>query len=246
MTTLFYQVHLYFRYLILVGLWPIVASAGISLDATRLIMAADDQGKGVRIGVMSGMDSLTPYLVKTKITQDVEGTQTEVPFLVTPPIFRLDPGRSQQLLVIPKRIELASDRESVFYLSVSALPSTSEVEHISNNQTRGQLIVATGTIIKLFYRPAGLPISQREAMSQLQFTHTNSTLMVKNPTPFYITLTSLSIGGVSLPVGQLQGRSMLAPFTQEIFTNVSPRQGVITWTAINDYGGLEVFSSDDI
>ncbi len=168
MTTLFHQIRLYFCHLILGGLWPIMASAGISLDATRLVVTPNDQGKGVRIGVMSGSDSLTPYLVKVKVTQDVEGTQTGVPFLVIPPVFRLEPGRTQQLLVIPKRIELASDRESVFYLSASALPVTSEMNHADNAQTRGQLIVATGTIIKLFYRPAGLPMPQREAMSQLQ------------------------------------------------------------------------------
>lgn len=244
MTTLFHSIRRYTRYLLLGVLWPVLASAGISLDSTRLIVTPADQGKGVRIGVMSESDSLTPYLVRVKITKDVQGTQGDAPFVVVPPVFRLEPGRTQQLRVTPTRTDLPSDRETLFYLSASALPATSEVMMTDNSRSQGQLIVATGTIIKVFYRPNGLPIKQRDAMGKLQFTRQGTQLVVKNPSPYYITLAWLLVGGKGVPITQTPTKGMIAPFSQITVDRVTTPSGAIRWAAINDFGGREEFSDE--
>lgn len=245
MTTLFHHVRHYVCYCLLGVLWPMIATAGISLDATRLIMTPADQGRGVTIGVVSEAESLTPYLVKVKISRDLKGNQTEVPFWVTPPIFRLDPGGKQQLRVTSTQANFVPDREQVFYLSASALPASTNTDNTNNTHSRGQLIVATGTIIKLFYRPNGLPMTHRDAMSQLQFTHTGATLVVKNPTPYYITLIGVLIGNKSLPaMSKTENKGMIAPFSEVTYYHVPTSPGPIKWVAINDYGGNEEFSNE--
>ncbi|WP_025154724.1 fimbrial biogenesis chaperone [Morganella morganii] len=244
MTTLFHPIRPYTHYLLLVALWPVLVSAGISLDSTRLIVTPMDQGKGARIGIMSEPESLTPYLVRVKTTTHVQEAQGDATFVVVPPVFRLEPGHTQQLRVMPTRTDLPSDRETLFYLSASALPATSEVIMTDNSRSQGQLIVATGNIIKLFYRPNGLLITQRDAMGQLQFTHQGTKLVIKNPSPYYITLAWLLLGGKGVPITKTTTKGMIAPFSQITVANVPTQVGLIQWAAINDFGGREEFSDE--
>lgn len=219
---------------------PTLSQAGVKLEATRLIVS-DGLVKGATIGVRSEASSQRPFLVKAQVFGDVEGRQTQVPFTVTPPVFRLEPGNAQQLRVMSKGEKLPQDKESIFYLSVSALPALAPGEQAEDAGLKGRLNVATGNIIKLFYRPSGLPMTQQEAMSKLQFSASGGGVNVTNPTPYYITLGSLRVNGQSINIRTVREQNMLAPFTRATFAH-SPQSGPVQWQAINDYGGWEAFN----
>ena len=84
---------------------------------------------------------------------------------------------------------LAKDRESLFYTSVRAVPATTKREEGNT------LKIATQSVIKLFWRPKGLPYSVSEAPAKLRCTSSADEITVSNPTPYFITLTNLKIGG---------------------------------------------------
>ena len=225
-------------------LWlPCVSAvAGISLDSTRLVFSASDMANGQSIGVSSSAQSPTPYLVKTQVLKDVRGQQTDTPFSVTPSLFRLEPGATNQLRILKTGNQtLAKDKESLFYLRVIALPAGQAGELSPKTEVGGTVTVSTGSVIKLFYRPAGLSLTQQQAMGALQFTLQGNTLLVANPSPYYVTLTSLTVGGKSVAVSARQQNTMIAPFSQ--MTYPSPGvTGNVTWQAINDFGGMEKFN----
>lgn len=226
---------------LIMALWSVSSVAGVSLTATRLIVSgvSGTQEAGSSIGVRSDDSSMHPFLVKAQIFRDVEGQDESVPFVLSPALFRLEPGSTNQLRVIKKGTTLPQNKESLFYLRVAALPASSSVQ-TEFSAPGGILNVATGNIIKLFYRPYGLSVTQKEAMGQLQFAAAGNRLKVTNPTPYYITLGSLTVDGKAVSIRGQREQNMIAPYGETIFAD-APVRGKVHWQAINDYGGREDF-----
>lgn len=227
-------------FLVVVGMAS--AIAGISVDSSRIIFQSGDDARGRSVGVTSSASSTSPYLVRTQVSQDIEGNNVQTPFITTPSLFRLEPGSTNQVLVMkkPGAGGLAQDKESLFYFRSVAMPAGEKQSAAPSAVVGGALQVSTATVVKLFYRPAGLTVHQQQAMGMLQFSSTGQGLQVNNPTPYYITLASLKVAGVSVPLNPAAGNSMIAPFGHQTYARV-PHQGKVEWKAINDYGGTEVF-----
>ena len=87
--------------------------------------------------------------------------------------------------------------------------------------------------MKLIYRPAGIKGDPATAYQQLQFSQRAGKLVVKNPTPFSVSLHAVKINGkaISRAPMVLPQQEMTLP------NNVSPGQQ-IDWQAINDFGGI--------
>lgn len=220
------------------------AYAGISLDATRLVFSEDkSQRGGIGIGVTSSATSSSPYLIKARVTTTVDGASTDTPFVVSPSLFRLEPGTTNQLRIMQRSSGLPKDRESVYYLQVIAQAAGKNNEKGQREKLGGVVVVSSSTVIKLFYRPAGLTVSPQRAMGELQFSRKAQQLYVHNPSPYFITLTSLSVGGQSVPLSATKQNTMLAPFSGLTYS-VNPPAGSVVWKAINDYGGTEVFRGE--
>ncbi len=222
-------------------LWLSASSwAGISLDATRIIFSSSDDTSGQSVGIVSASDSSTPYLIRTQILATPYSDQGETPFLVTPSLFRLEPGATNQVRVMKKNASLPQDKESVFYLRAIAIPTSDKGPAESKSNIGGNIQISTGSIIKLFYRPANLAMSQQQAMGSLIFTRSEKGITVYNPSPYYITLNSLKIANTLIPISVKQGNTLIAPMSRQTYSR-APQQGTVEWTAINDYGGMGVF-----
>lgn len=76
--------------------------AGIAIDSTRIIFQAADDTTGKSVGITSSSGSLTPYLIKAQILKTPAGEQADTPFLVTPSLFRLEPGSTNQVRIMKK------------------------------------------------------------------------------------------------------------------------------------------------
>ena len=217
------------------------AYAGISLDSTRIIFQAKDAQNGQSIGVTSSAQSTSPYLVKTQVLGNITGTDTQSPFSVTPALFRLDPGTSNQLRILKTGDQkLATNKESLFYLRVMALPSGKANESEPKSELGGAVMVSVGSIIKLFYRPAGLTITPQQGMASLRFSRQGNVMRVTNPSPYYVTLKSVKAGDYPLPLSTRKNNTMIAPFGEMTYP-LSGTKNTVSWQVINDYGGLETF-----
>jgi len=218
----------------------ISAIAGISLDGTRIILRAEDEKTGTSIQVRSTVYSETPYLVKTQVTQDSSGKHGNVPFITTPSLFRLEPGNTNQVRILSTPHNLATDRESVFYFRAIAVPATRTLEQDDHYKLAGELQLASGNVIKLFYRPKGLAISPEKSAAELVFSATTQGIKVVNPTPYYLTLSSLRVNDKAVRIKLSPGSNMIAPFSDVVFSHPKAT-GTVQWQVINDYGGLDTF-----
>lgn len=214
------------------------ASAGIYTDNTRAIISGNNGKRETSVQINSSASSESPYLVKSQITRDINGQNIDTPFVITPSLFRLEPGQANQVRILLKEASLPVDRETVFFFRAVALPVSVPKADQTSTQLGGELQLASGNVIKLFYRPQGLAMTSEQAQSQLRFTAAGYGIKVTNPTPYHLTFSSLSLDGKAVNIRATPGNNMLPPFSERIFPH-SSTQGDIQWQLINDYGGID-------
>ncbi|EBU3150711.1 molecular chaperone [Salmonella enterica] len=210
-----------------------IAHAGVVIGGTRIIYPANQAEVQV---TLKNKDNDKRYLVHSWVSNIDD---SKAPFIITPPIYKLEESRQTLLHVVytGNKSALPQDRESLFMMnvkSVSAIPA----ELRDNNM----LQFAIKTKLKLFYRPASLKESAaKTAWQSLQFSQSQNQLVVKNPTPFYVTFGKLSVAGKAIKAASDKNAPsaltmMVAPFAEQRFPLPSAVKGDVVWTAINDFG----------
>ncbi|MFY3789985.1 putative fimbrial chaperone LpfB [Providencia manganoxydans] len=217
------------------------ADGGLSLSQTRVVF--EGKAKSAKVALNNQSDRV--YLINSRVlpTPDAVSQTGEImPFMVTPPLFRLEKeSRNTVLIAKNDTSKLPTDRESVFYLSFLAIPavsnSTREVAaDTDKSATTTQVSLGIRTVIKLFYRPSGLVMPAAAAPEKLTFSLQGTQLTVKNPTPYYVTLAQLTLDDNTVNVRE-QG-PMLAPFSENTYTVKGGRANRIDWSVITDFGGV--------
>lgn len=210
------------------------ADGGVSFSRNRLVY--NEKDKAISIAALNHGDA--PYLIQAGVSGDADKTTT-APFLVTPPLFRLD-GRAQNMMRIMKvGAPLPADRESVFYFYATAIPGQGDeggkdADADGKNTVGAKLSIAMKTILKLFYRPRNLPVTIDQAHGMMQFVQQGNTVVIKNPTPYYQSFAQLKFDGAEQNLDTHE--SMVAPMSNLTFPT-SARVNTVTWSVMTDYGG---------
>ena len=198
------------------------AYAAVSLGATRVIYFAGE--KQVKLPVINNDEKR--YLIQSWI-ENSEGKKDNS-FVITPPLFSMQGKKENTLRIIDAtNNKLPKDRETLFWLSVKSIPA---VEKSLANENLLQLAIISK--IKFFYRPKDLTISPDENYKKLQFKRNNDTLIIKNPTPYFITMTELELGGKKLE------NTMVPPFEDKSISIPTSAYGKLSFQTINDYGAI--------
>lgn len=207
---------------------------GLSLSQTRVIF--DGNIKSAKISINNQSERV--YLVKSsvQITPDKEAVSENMPFMITPPLFRLEKNSNNTVLVIANDVStLATDRESVFYLSFLAIPSINKIGQDDNNIFYSQFSIGIRTVIKLFYRPKGLNYPINSAPGDIIFQQVNNLLRIENPTPYHINLAKLNVNEEMIDLRE--NISMLTPFSTQYYP-LTEQAREVSWSIITDHGGL--------
>ncbi|WP_457975879.1 fimbrial biogenesis chaperone [Enterobacter sp. SA197] len=216
------------------------AQAGIQINATRVIYPASK--KEVTLGITNEAD--TPRLLQMWIDSgnpDARPESAKIPFLVTPPISRIDPGKGQTLRIIFTGGVLPADRESVFWLNILEVQPKSGVS--KENSDRIKFTVRSR--LKVFYRPTGLPGSQGDAAAQLRWRLISQgkgyALECDNPTAWNVSFHDVRLKSASA-VADAKQNGMCPAKGKKLFPVkevMAPRSGRVLFTTIDDYGGYK-------
>jgi P pilus assembly chaperone PapD len=200
------------------------AQAGVSLLQTRVIYP--ESAPSVSVALHNSGNEI--YLVQTSVT-DWDTDKPSGLFTVQPPLFRVEGMSNGTMRIARTGGDLPRDRESVFHFRVNAIPA-------GKAPVKGgtSLSIALGMGIKLFYRPEGLPMSPLQAYDKLTFRRQGGEVVVKNPTPYYLTFAKLSFGGEAVNLDKQP--AMVAPFSEHRYTG-GGGDGRAEWTLITDFGG---------
>lgn len=196
------------------------ANGGVSLGATRVIYPLG--GKQVSLAVNNNNDSTT-FLIQSWVSDDKSKKTSD--FIITPPLFTLKPNKENTLRIMYSgQLNLPHDRESVYYINSKAIPSMPESARKENT-----LQIATQTVIKLFVRPKGLSIPSADAPGMLRCQLSTSELVISNPSPYYVSLVNISVGGKSLD-------HTMVPPKGDIRISAKGGKGIVKFQTVNDYG----------
>jgi P pilus assembly chaperone PapD len=222
------------------------AHATVVVGATRVIFPAQDGEVTVRLT----NEGAKPALVEAWLDRgNLKSTPDTVdaPFLITPPLFRMEAHKDQSLRILAASPSLPDDRESIFWLNVLEIPPKPTT---AETQGKNTLQFAIRSRLKFFYRPAHLAGDPLKAPVQLTWTvvadGSSFALEVKNPTPYYITVSdaSLNAGGKHYDAdsGMVDPMGTLRLAVKGLTT--SPAAGTaVAFDTINDYGASSSYKS---
>ncbi|MFC3627044.1 molecular chaperone [Vogesella amnigena] len=219
------------------------AQANVVITGTRIVYPAEQREVTIRLDNVGK----EPALVQAWVDSTEAGTspsKADAPFLLTPPIFRLDPDKGQSLRLMFTGATLPADRESVFWLNVLDVPPRPKAADLNYVQ------LAIRSRIKLFYRPKALPGSPEQAAQQLQWQlrseGSRRWLQVRNNSAFHVSLTQAStrIAGR----GYRFSSEMVAPFSSrelplEADEAAAAASGQVSYQAIDDYGATRDYQA---
>ena len=230
--------------LLTASLFAGAANASVLIAGTRVVFPAEDGEVTVRLS----NDNNHPALVEAWIDNgDPKSTpdKVNVPFLITPPLFRMEAHKDQNLRIIATPAQLPADRESLFWLNVLEIPPKPTAE-----EAGGQNILqfAIRSRLKLFYRPAHLPGDAQTAPGQVTWKAVADgqgyALEVRNPTPYHVTIIKLSldVDGKSFSADS----GMVDPFSSQRLKvkdlTTMPATGTsVAYEIVNDYGATATF-----
>ncbi|MEX1842742.1 fimbria/pilus periplasmic chaperone [Enterobacter cloacae] len=205
--------------------------ASVVIGGTRVIYPAEDKEVSVKVNNVGK----NPVLIQSWIDNgntEAKPESIQVPFILTPPINRVEPGKGQTLRISATANSLPVDKESVFWLNVLEIPAKQAV--IKNEN---YLQMAYRTRIKLFYRPSGLQGDANESAKRLTWTADAATITASNPTAYHASLVTVTVNGKTVE-GQ-----MVPPYSSVTFRLAGSSGNKLAGEYVNDYGAVKTFES---
>ncbi|ELY4215755.1 molecular chaperone [Cronobacter turicensis] len=205
------------------ALWGNCALAGVVTSSTRVII----KGNKKEAVISLGNPDQASWKIEAWVDADGAKRGLKSPFSVTPPLFRLDAGNREFLRIAYQDDGQLTDRESLFRLNIKSTPDVPQGKSQS-------LMMSVNQRLKLFYRPAGIKAPSESDYKKLSFHRQGRNLRVNNPTPYYMTFYSLTLGGKAV---NTSGK-MVPPKGKVNYLLPAGQLGkTLTWEVINDYGG---------
>ncbi|EPT8872214.1 fimbrial biogenesis chaperone [Cronobacter dublinensis] len=210
--------------------WSGMSYASLTLNADRLIY--NDKDGDASVTVHSNEDRA--YLIQSWLDAGDSTVKKNLPFVVTPPLFRLAPKSDNVIRVVYLGNGLPADRESLFWLDVKGVPGLNDEE----SKVENRMVLAINNRIKFFFRPTGLKGDPGEAPKKLHWSHTGNTVKVENASPFYTVLSDITIDKEAVPVSVVDNNTVIPPFGNKSYKlkHVPASGTAVEWTAINDFG----------
>lgn len=226
-----------------------LSTEGIAFQSTRVIYP-QSAAQGMTFRVSNDTSSL--YLLQSWVDPWLPGVYEAVatpagateeipvsaaPFIVTPPLERMEVGQATTLRIRLTQKPPVTDRESVYALQLKAIPNQPVEREAPKPKDGVQMAFAIQNTVKLFYRPEGLPDYDGQAVAKgLQFARQGASVVVTNPSAFYVTFNTLSVDGKAVDDNTLF--NMVPPKgTQRYPLPAGVAAGQVEWTIINDHGG---------
>ena len=205
----------------------------LHLGASRVIY--NPASSGATLTIINDQDY--PMLVQSEVLK--EDRKERAPFVVTPPLFRLDGLQSSRLRIVRTGGDFPGDRESLQWLCVKGIPPKQDDKWAEDGNKKKpadsvslQVQLSVDTCAKLLVRPSAVKGHPDDVAGKVTWTKAGNRLKGTNPTPFYINLSELSVGGKVVNESHY-----IAPYSSYEYALPSGAAGKVQWQVITDYGG---------
>lgn len=214
--------------------------ADIVISGTRIVYPQSSKD------VVVNLDNhgTKPLLVQTWLDDGRDGVnpqELKLPFIITPPVSRVDPKKGQSVRITYTGTPLPQDRESLYWFNVLEIPPKSKAV---DKENLNQLQLAFRTRIKFFFRPDGLKGTPGEAAENLTWTQKKEgnaiTLVAHNNSPYNVAVSLVTIKTSQKTYDVVhQAVQPFSDATMAVKGLTSAVNGSVQFDTINDYGGTD-------
>ncbi|QRX83426.1 molecular chaperone [Glaciimonas sp. PAMC28666] len=213
------------------------AHASVIIDRTRIIYAGDKSDVSVHLSNEGEVSEAA--LVQAWIEEGNPANGSDAPFVISPPMFRIDPKKAQNIRIFfSHERDLTQTEETLFWFNINEIPALSPKQADANI-----LQFSIHSKIKLFFRPIGLKGDPSAAPGLVTWTINDHQLHAANPTPYYLSFISFMTCTSGICFEDKSG-GMIAPFSIKDFPLVknagSPlpdnKEGELIYQFLDDYG----------
>ncbi|TDP12380.1 P pilus assembly chaperone PapD [Enterobacter sp. AG326] len=204
----------------------------VELGATRIIYNLSSSSTDISV------TNHQEYPILVQSTTFEADMVKKAAFSATPPLFRLEGGQKTRIRIIRTGGDFPNDRESLRWLCVKGIPPQSSDAWADESKNKASDImldvqISINNCIKLIVRPESLINKAKKTREALEWSVQNGKLTAKNTSPFVVNISSLSFAGKPL-----EETTYVLPFSSHTFVNASARSGKVSWTVVDDYGGV--------
>ncbi|MFG0227603.1 molecular chaperone [Achromobacter sp. 413638] len=216
--------------MVIVAAWAGLAGAAradMSVDGTRFVYPAREKAISVYVGNIGAEPILVQSWLDRGEARDANDlARLKVPFVLTPPLLRLEPNERKAVQLRYTGESLPKDRESLFWVNFLEVPVVSDEQ----NSLRLQLHLS----MKVLFRPEGLQGKASDAPGKLRWTWRDAgngsmRVLAENPTPYSVTFRTLKVRGSQ---GDGLAGLTVPPLSSASFVG--------RWPAPRDQGGLSL------
>ncbi|ANI81761.2 fimbria/pilus periplasmic chaperone [Kosakonia oryzae] len=154
----------------------------VRLGASRLIYDPDSNGATLTVTNPHNY----PILIQSQVL--TENKKDKAPFIVTPPLMRLDGQQSSRLRIVRTGGTFRNDGETWQWLCVKGIPPKAGDQWAKKGEKKGpvsrNLQLSINNCIKLLVRPGGLKKYPDDSDSRLKWQRKGNTLVAINDSPF--------------------------------------------------------------
>lgn len=223
--------------LLLASVYFSSASANVTIIGTRVIYPSSEKEVTVRLDNRGNQPALVQaWIDDGDINQAVD--KINVPFVLLPPVFRMEANKGQTLRIVFTGSNLPADKESIYWLNVLDIPPKDK-----SLADKNQLQMAIRSRIKLFYRPTGL--NSRDAdksAAALIWRKNNKTnrLTAVNNSPYHINVAQITAETADGRKVLSENGGMLLPHGTKDFTfktsNIDNIKPTLHYQYLDDFG----------
>jgi len=213
------------------------ALGSVVLGSTRIIYPSQDFQKSIEFTNSDEVPSVMQVWVDTGNESSTPAT-ADAPFVLTPPMFRIESKSRQTVRIVFTGEELPTDRESIFYFNSVQIPPAT-----SGEEDQNKMLILLRNRIKLFFRPKTIDGSAEQSIKQLQFSLEQEgqdwRISAKNKSGYFVTLTK---GVVKQEKSHDIAVEMIAPYTEKNWLIQNPGEVPkfpikLELNYVDDFGG---------
>ncbi len=202
---------------------------GFEIGATRVIYNHDSPAAS--FWIKNGHQY--PIIAQANILNSDKNSKA--PFIITPPVLRVDGEMQTRLRVIPVSQTLNKDTEELFWICIKGVPPKEELGESTTafkKASHFNINIITNSCIKLISRPSKINMTVKDAVQKIDVKVQEERLVIYNKSPMYINISSAKINSKKVEIPN----RYIKPYSNESIRFKVKKGDEMQLSILNDYG----------
>ncbi|UPK79394.1 molecular chaperone [Proteus vulgaris] len=224
-----------FKFFVLFFIFPTYSQSSIEINKDKFIFIESINQEIIEINNKANND----YFIQSWITHYDKENSNEIPFMVTPPLFRIEKDETFSLKIFKKDEIKERDRETLYRINIKRIPIL-----LNSDNSKNMLHVSINSVYNLIYRPISIEKDAKDAYKKIEFLkNKNNEFIINNPTPYFISLSSVYFNRILI----VNESKTIPPFKKYNTKKIISGSGNVKWKTFNQYGvAIEVMDKEVI